>query len=481
MRRIFAVVTVLAAVGATGVATAGSAVAAPAAHLAKPAWGTPKRLPAWSRLNKGGSGLGQSIACASPGNCTAGGFYTDGNGHEQAFVATEKNGRWRNAERLPGSGALNSGGNAYVSDVACASAGNCVAVGRYTEASHAIEGFVATQRSGRWSSARTIPGLAALNAGGLVDVVTVSCGSRGNCSAGGRYLDTSDAYQAFVVTEKDGAWGKAIEVPGTAILNTDSSAEVEALSCRSAASCTAGGDVEVSPGVYQPFVVSRANGTWRAAVLLPGLAALNTGSGQINALSCGSPGNCVAGGLYEDSAKHNQAFVARQKNGVWSKAFTVPGTAALNGGGQGAVTAISCSSARNCLAGGGVENAAGKFGLFVISLSRGRWGTARALPGVAALNKGGAPQLYTISCATPGNCVAGGYANDATFHEHAFEATMSGGMWTVARRLPGLAALDTGAQSGVDAVSCPTAGHCGATGYYQDAAHHTQAFVDSRT
>lgn len=40
-------------------------------------------------LNKGADADLHSVACASAGNCSAGGFYKDSGGHIQAFVANE--------------------------------------------------------------------------------------------------------------------------------------------------------------------------------------------------------------------------------------------------------------------------------------------------------------------------------------------------------------------------------------------------------
>ena len=56
-----------------------------------------------------------------------------------------------------------------------------------------------------------------------------------------------------------GAWGTAIEVPGTAALNTGGNAAVQAVSCPSAGNCSAGGYYNVGAEV---FVVSEVNGTW---------------------------------------------------------------------------------------------------------------------------------------------------------------------------------------------------------------------------
>ena len=52
------------------------------------------------------------MSCASAGNCSAGGYYTDSSGHLQAFVVSEVNGTWGTPMEVPGTAALNQGGYA---------------------------------------------------------------------------------------------------------------------------------------------------------------------------------------------------------------------------------------------------------------------------------------------------------------------------------------------------------------------------------
>jgi hypothetical protein len=69
------------------------------------------------------------MSCASPGNCSAGGFYTGSGVTRHAFVVSETGGTWGTAQEV--AAALNKGGNAQVSSVSCPSAGNCGAGGQY--------------------------------------------------------------------------------------------------------------------------------------------------------------------------------------------------------------------------------------------------------------------------------------------------------------------------------------------------------------
>jgi hypothetical protein len=116
---------------------------------------------------------------------------------------------------------------------------------------------VVREKNGSWGNAIEVPGLAALNVGGNADVESVSCGQARYCAAGGTYRDGSGHQQAFVVSDINGAWGTAIEVPGSAALNTGGSAQVTSVSCASARYCAAGGYYMTSSGDDEAFVVSR--------------------------------------------------------------------------------------------------------------------------------------------------------------------------------------------------------------------------------
>ena len=119
------------------------------------------------------------------------------------------------------------------------------------------QAFVVREKNGSWGNAIEVPGLAALNAGGSASAESVSCGAARYCAAGGTYRDGSGDQQAFVVSDINGSWGTAIEVPGTAALNTGGSAQVTSVSCSPEGYCAAGGDYTESNGNGGAFVISR--------------------------------------------------------------------------------------------------------------------------------------------------------------------------------------------------------------------------------
>src|SRR5271166_6370023 len=138
----------------------------------------------------------------------------------RAVGAARPAGSWGTAIEVPGLGALNKGGFAEVTSLSCTSAGDCAAGGLYAgRRFNAGEAFVVSQRHGRWGTAIEVPGLAALNEGGDAEDFSVSCGSAGNCAAAGDYIDRNSESQGFVVSQRHGRWGTAMPVPGLAALN----------------------------------------------------------------------------------------------------------------------------------------------------------------------------------------------------------------------------------------------------------------------
>jgi hypothetical protein len=480
-------VTMLAAVavwsvlltGASAVAqsrTPGSAHAGTSA-ASSGTWGSAKKLPGLAALNVGAFAGVNVVSCASPGNCSAAGFFTDSSGNSQAFIANQANGTWHAAQEIPGMATLDAGGGSGPLSLSCPSAGNC-SVGGFA----GPQAFVDDETNGTWGTAEAVPGIAALNLGGSAEATSISCPSAGNCAAGGSYMDGSFHTQAFVVDETGGTWGNAQEVPGTAALNVGDFASATAVSCPSAGNCaTVGFYGDVSDEFHrQVFVADETNGTWGNAEQIPGTAALNdAGDAQATSVSCPSAGNCAAGGFYANGSGQ-QVFVVDETNGTWGNAEEVPGTAALNKGQQAAIASVSCTSAGHCTAGGWYDTKTARLP-FVVNEKNGTWGKAKQVPGIAALNVGKAASITSLSCGAAGNCSAGGMYLDAAKKSQAFVVSSTNGTWGTAEEVPGSATLNAGGSAEITSVSCSSANHCSAGGTYASSSTAQQAFVVGRT
>jgi len=454
---------------AAGAATGGAVPAARAAVPAAGSWGRAIEVPGLAALNKGDAVV-NSVSCGSAGNCAAVGYYTDRRGQSQGFVASERHGRWGKAIEVPGLAAL--GGGSGVSSVSCASAGNCAAGGGYTDRHRHELDFVVSEKNGRWGTAIEVPGLGALNKG-RAELFEVSCGSAGNCAAGGGYTDSSGHGQGFVVSEKNGSWGMAIEVPGLAALNKGGDVLVWSVSCGSAGSCAVGGSYTDRRGQHG-FVADERHGVWGKAIEVPGLNA-GTSAGVLS-VSCPSAGNCAAGGFYG-----TQGFVAVERNGVWGKAIEVPGLAALNAGEAAYVESVSCASAGSCAAVGTYALDSNPYYAdtqgFVAVEKNGRWGRAIVVPGLKALNAGRNAYVNSVSCASAGNCAVGGQYSDRNETYRAFVAVERNGVWGKAIEVPGLGTLETSGNGDVFSVSCGSAGDCTAGGTYGGSHGYQHGFV----
>jgi len=464
-----------------GASTASAAIPAAGARVTGGTWGTAKELPGLAALNKGGNATVYSVSCPLPGNCGAAGTYTDGADQLQAFVANQTNGTWGKAIEVPGIQALNVAGDADFITLSCASPGNCSAGGEYgVREGHFEQAFVVTERNGTWGKAIQVPGVQALSAADDAEVTALSCASPGNCSAAGHY-GSGHGRAVFVANQTNGTWGRAIQIPGTQRSKVGF-AEVASVSCPAPGDCTAGGGFTV--GRFEsgePFVVRERNGTWGKAIVVPGIRALNVGgSGSVDGLSCAAVGECSAGGSYQDGRGFIQAFVVNERNGTWGKAIEVPGTAALNHQ-NAAVNALSCASPGNCSASGIYTKRNLLDEPYVVTETNGTWGKAIEVPGIAALNKDEHAHVNSASCGAAGNCSVGGDYQDAHLAAQAFVVNQTHGTWAKAIEVPGTAALNKDGLASVASLSCAAPGRCSAVGFYTDGRGRVQVFVATET
>jgi hypothetical protein len=366
---------------------------------------------------------------------------------------------WGVAVEVPGTAALNAGGDAQVLSLSCWRPEACAAGGFYTDAAGHEQAFVVTAAAGLWGDAAEVPGTARLNAGGSAQVLSVSCARDGGCAAGGFYTDAAGHQQAFVVSLAGGVWGRAVELTGTGKLNAGGSARVIALSCPAARGCAAVGDYRRyrrGVGAQQGFVASEHDGRWAAAVRVPGLAGL-PGSGRDNAaataLSCPSAGNCAVGGWWARGSSQ-YGFVLSQAGGRWARLV------ALRGG--GAVTSVSCARAGDCLAGGTHNPPSSGPDGYVVTETRSRWSGARYLAVLAG------DTVSAVSCPSPGNCAVAGVGPGVDAPSNAYAMNERSGRWPAAvfwQHWGGV--VGTG---DLVELSCSSAGNCGIAGAFQQTA-----------
>ena len=198
-------------------------------------WGRAAELPGLGALSKSGQAQVLSVSCTSEGNCAAGGDYQV-SGHSLSFVASEKNGVWGQAIEIPGLGTLNTGGTAHVRQVSC----------------------------GVWGTAINVPGLQSIVTGRWAEAVSVSCASPGNCAVSGDYesvIPGNVVGQGYVVSQRTGRWDQAFSMPGLRTLSKPGDTTAFSVSCGAVAHCAAWRLFTDGRGHLQGFVTQASTRT----------------------------------------------------------------------------------------------------------------------------------------------------------------------------------------------------------------------------
>jgi hypothetical protein len=418
---------ILASLAVAALAVSGSVLAlnssGPAQATAEPLAGTWENsavVPGTAGLNGGDLATVGAIACPSPGNCSAAGYYTTAAGVEHVFAAGQANGAWGKAVTVAGIPGIGNG-EMTASALSCASAGNCAAGGSFAGGTstngNRADAFLLTESGGQWASARLLTGLGV--PGGSDAVTSVACPAAGDCVAAGTYDNGADL---FVVNQKNGTWQNARHLTGTALSVYSGSPRV---------ACVSTGNCFVTAGGY---VAAEKGGTWGAVSELPGgLTAL--------ALSCVRGGACTVGGTNGTSAE-----VDTEQGGTWAAPVALPQS--VNAGGYARVTAISCASNGNCGAVGSYSTSGYLAEPFVAGEASGRWqAITQAQQSLASVGA-----MTGVSCPAAGDC--GAISDDG------YVVSEVGGIWRTGQAIPGTTAFTTDPA----AISCPTVDFCAVGG-----------------
>ncbi|TML37024.1 MAG: hypothetical protein E6G29_02725, partial [Actinobacteria bacterium] len=196
-----------------------------------------------------------SVSCASAGNCGAVGYYLDSSNHQQGLLLSETAGTWATGVEASLPANAGSDPNVNLTSVSCASAGNCGAVGSYDDSSGHRHGLLLTETAGTWATGveASLPANAGSNP--AVGLSSVSCASAGNCSAVGDYSDSSGHHNGLLLSETAGTWATGIEASLPANAGSSLFAFLNSVSCVSAGNCSAVGDYDDSSNHHQGLLL----------------------------------------------------------------------------------------------------------------------------------------------------------------------------------------------------------------------------------
>jgi hypothetical protein len=370
-----------------------------------------------------------SVACGSPGSCSAVGDYMATAGGIRPMVASQLNGTWSPAAELDLPGDTNAAPDAGLADVACAAAGSCTAIGFYKHSSGAYRPMAASEANGTWlaAGALDLPEDAATTAPEAI-LTSVACGAAGSCAAVGFYRHENGAYRAMAAVETDGTWSPLVDVglpdgadPGT------SSAVLNSVACGGAGSCVAGGAFGDAGGEVQPILTSVSSGSWSTPAVLsaPADAHDTFPAASVDAVACGGPESCAAVGTYADGDQTPRTMVASQAGGTWSPAtrLGLPADADLAEAAD-AASSVACDGPGSCVLASSYVDTSDKQRPIVASLSNGSWSAASALALPANANDNPDAYATSVACGGASSCVLGGTYNGAGSSQRAMVASL---------------------------------------------------------
>ncbi|HEY7485463.1 MAG TPA: hypothetical protein VH912_13450, partial [Streptosporangiaceae bacterium] len=419
----------------------------------------------------------ESVACPSAGNCTVAGYYTDSSAHHQGVLFTQSSGAWSAGMKAPLPGDAGTNPNVFVRSLSCPTVGNCVAVGSYQDNMGRTQGLLLIESGGSWTAETALlPGDAGTNP--MVSLSQVSCPSVDNCAVVGSYKDTSNNTQGLLLDEQSGAWGAAKLTPPSNAATPDPQVNVTTVSCGSAGNCAAGGQYRDNLTQGQALLATESSGTWGTAVQTPLPADGTTQGGTgLFAVSCPPVGGCAAVGSYYDTGTHTHGLLLNESSGTWTaRQAALPADAGTTDP-AAALYGVSCPAAGECGAAGTYTDASGHTQGVLLNESAGTWtaGIRAALPPDAGADPN--VDIEGVSCVSPGTCSAAGSYQDAAGHYQGMFPSEFAGAWAPAIKVsvPADAGPDPGVELGI--VSCATAGSCAAATLYQDGGAHYQGLL----
>jgi hypothetical protein len=453
-------------------------VQAPAALAStNPNWtmGVKALLPADAAPNPGPQL--NSVSCAAAGNCTAVGSYQDSLGHSQGLLLSQSSNAWSVGTKAPLPGDAAAAPISSVNSVSCVSAGNCTAVGSYHDSSGYSQGLLLIDSSGVWTAIKApLPAGAGTNP--AVSLSWATCTSAGNCTAVGSYQDSSAHSQGLLLSESSGSWTAAEMIPpGDA--GTNPQVGLGSVSCPAAGDCVAIGSYRNSLTQNQVLLVSETSGTWSAAFQPPLPADGGTSGGHgLRSVSCPSVGNCAVTGYYYDSAGHTQGLLLSESSGTWTPTkASLPADA--NAIPSAEVSSVSCASAGECAAGGDYTDASGHSQGLLLSESSNLWSAGMKAPLPADAGPNPSAFIDSVSCVSAGNCSAVGSYQDSSGHTQGLVLSESSGSWSTVIKAAVPSDAGTNPNAELNSVSCASAGSCSTIGNYQDSSSNYQGLLIS--
>ena len=267
------------------------------------------------------------VSCATTSWCVAVG--TDDSSSPRLSFAFSWDGASWTPMTVPAPGNLSSS----LRSVSCVSASSCIAVGRY-DTFTSNGGYVLSWNSTIWSQISTPDDGTFFN-----DLYSVSCLSSTSCTAVGEANNISGgANNLSVALTWDGSSWTKVTTP--VVGNYDN--RLQSVSCVSSSSCVAVGTSKNSSFFLETMVLMWNGSAWTVVTSpSPGVH-----GSDLHSVSCVSASSCVAVGQIEDASFHPAGLVLSWDGTTW-RTVTISGEET-----DTQLTAVSCGSSSRCVGAG---------------------------------------------------------------------------------------------------------------------------------
>jgi hypothetical protein len=351
----------------------------------------------------------------------AGGNFIDSQGLYQSFVTEEKNGQWR----LPVTDvSFVNGYLGYYNEVVSIAAsgyGYAVAGGYYSDTNSIDHAFVINQTANKWDNVATDISFSNPSQGSIV--ISVSSSSPGYAVAGGYYYDNiNDKFKSFVINQTPNGWDNV--ATDISFSNTSQNSFVNSVSSSSPGYAVVGGNYTDTNG-YQAFVINQTPKGWDNVATDISFSNPGFRESRVSSVSSSSPGYAVAGGNYTDANDIARAFVINQTPNGWDNVAT--DISFSNTSQDSYVFSVSSSSPGYAVVGGNYVDTNGFYQAFVINQTANKWDNVAT--DISFSNPSLRSEVDSVSSCKPGYAVAGGRYTDTNGFYQAFIINQTANKW----------------------------------------------------
>ena len=401
------------------------------------------------------------VSCTGPGACAAVGAFDNSQGTSEPLAMTWNGATWHD-QAVPSRASWTGSG---LSAVSCTSAGTCMAAGGFTRSTGESESLAEYWNGTNWAI-QAVPGP---HGSGGSQLFGVSCATPDGCVAAGAYLSGGAARPASggaagTVRPLAEIWdGAAWEVSPVAIPKGNSGGGFGAISCAAKRGCTAAGSYTPGISVSAVTLAESWNGTRWTLQASPSPAGAN--ASEFTADSCTSARACTAVGFYLKNLTVLDTLAESWNGSVWR----IQPTPNPRGMTTSFFHALSCVSARACIAVGGASGNSGIPVPLAESWNGSRW-TIQPVPRPA---HGRGLALYSISCSSARACTAVGFYNGSGGRAAGLAERWNGSRWRIQ------AVLTPAKRTWLYGVACPSARSCVAVGYQNNGTGNARPLAES--